>query len=377
MLEKRLLKRVDWLLVGAALILQLFGLLAIATATGASPGAAGSFGHVQRQAMAMLVGWIALYVAASFAYTELRRFSQHIFILNVALMAATLWAGSDGQGAQRWLELGPVTFQPSELGKVFVIITLAYHVSLYEGKLSSWFQLVLTGIHVSIPLILIGLQPDLGTAMVLGAIWLGVVLVGGQPPGRLALLVLLGVAVVAGALFLHLEYEVPLPLQDYQINRLVVFINPDLDPTGAGYHLRQSIIAVGSGRVVGQGLFSGQLKELQYLPEQHTDFIFAVVGEEMGFRGTAILLGLFMVFIWRALLVIMSARDLFGALLAAGIVSMFAFHIVVNVGMTVGLMPITGLPLPFISYGGSSLIANCIAVGLLVNIGMRRHKIMF
>lgn len=377
MFERRLLKRVDWLLVGSTLALQLLGLLAVASATGATPGDAASFSYVRRQAMAMLIGLGGLYLAASVSYSELRRFTKHIFVLNLLLIAATIWAGTAGQGAQRWLQLGPVTFQPSELSKVAIIITLAHHVSIFEGRFDSWAQMAVTAAHVGIPALLVALQPDLGTAMVFGAIWLGIVLVGGQPPGRLALLVILGVALLAGALFLHLEYDLPLPLQPYQVNRLVVFVNPELDPTGAGYHLRQSIIAVGSGRVTGQGLFDGQMKKLRFLPEQHTDFIFAVLGEETGFRGVSILLGFFMLFMWRSVLVILNARDLFGALIAAGIVSMFAFQVFVNVGMTVGLMPVTGLPLPFISFGGNSLIASSVAVGLMLNIGMRRHKIMF
>lgn len=377
MLEQRLLKRVDWVLLGSVLTLQLYGIVVVASATEASLGDLASLALVRRQFLALLLGWIGLYVAMSFEYGELRRFAPAIYVACLVVLALTLYLGGRGAGAQRWLQLGPLSLQPAELAKLAVIATLAAQVARHGGKLTSWGGLLLSLIHIAVPMAMIAVQPDLGTALVLAAIWLGVALIGGVPMARLILMVTLVLALVVGALYLHLQTDLALPLQPYQINRLLVFVNPDLDPAGSGYHLRQSIMAIGSGRLTGQGLFAGELKGLRYLPEQHTDFVFAVIGEETGFVGAVLLLVLFGIFLWRALLVIPAARSVYGALLAAGIVSLFGFHIVVNVGMTVGLMPITGLPLPFISYGGTALVANSIAVGLLVNVGMKPHHIMF
>ncbi len=377
MLERRLLKRIDWVLLGSALSLQLFGLVAVASATGARLGDPTSFALVQRQFISMLIGWGGLYLAAIFDYSEFRRFARHIYVANISLLVAVLYVGERTRGAQRWINLGPMVIQPSELAKIFIIITLALHISRYEGDMPTWPELFWTLAHIAVPLGLIVRQPDLGTALVLGAIWLGMALIGGVPTRRLSVILVTSFLLVVTTLGLHLHAGLPLPLEQYQINRLIVFTDPDLDPTGVGYHLRQSIMAVGSGRLTGQGLFEGDMKRLHYLPDRHTEFIYAVIGEELGLRGVSILLLLFSIFLWRCLLVVVGAKDLFGALIATGVVSMFAFHIIVNTGMTLGLMPITGLPLPFISFGGSAILANSIALGLLVNVGIRRHKIMF
>ncbi len=186
-----------------------------------------------------------------------------------------------------------------------------------------------------------------------------------------------GLACAVGAIAAHFRWGLPLPLKDYQLKRLVVFMNPGVDPLGAGYQLRQSVIAVGSGRLFGKGLFSGTQNQLRFLPFQHTDFIFSVIGEELGFVGGACILILYLLVIWRGVRIAASAKDTFGALLATGVVSMLAFHIIVNIGMTIGVMPVTGIPLPFMSYGGTSLVTNMVGIGILLNVHVRRHRTLF
>jgi rod shape determining protein RodA len=220
-------------------------------------------------------------------------------------------------------------------------------------------------------------QPDLGTSLAFVAITLGILVAAGAPGRILAPIVVAGLGSVIGAVVAHFRWGLPLPLEDYQLKRLIVFTNPGIDPLGSGYQLRQSIIAIGSGRLVGKGLFAGTQNQLRFLPFQHTDFIFSVIGEELGFIGGIAVLTLYLFVLWRGLRIAAMARDYFGALLSVGVVSMLAFHILINVGMTLGMMPVTGIPLPFMSYGGNSMITNMAAVGLLLNVYMRRHKIVF
>jgi len=222
-------------------------------------------------------------------------------------------------------------------------------------------------------------QPDMGTALVLMAIMFGMLFVAGAKPRVLISIILLGVISISGILYYDIKYDKELIFQSYQQKRLTIFIDPTQDPLGAGYQMIQSQIAIGSGGIKGKGLYNGSQSNLDYLPkdEQHTDFIFAVVGEELGFVGEMILLLLFFYLLVRGIDIAGKARDFFGTLLAAGVVAMWAFHLMVNIGMTAGIMPVTGIPLPFISYGGSSMLTNMLAVGLLINIYMRRQKIMF
>jgi rod shape determining protein RodA len=216
---------------------------------------------------------------------------------------------------------------------------------------------------------LILLQPDLGTAMVFVGILFGMLWVAGANPKHLGAIVLAGL-ILAVPLFLWV-------LKPYQQARLMTLFNPYADPTGNGYNVIQSMIAIGSGRFLGKGLFGGTQTQLNFVPEHHTDFIFSVIGEELGFAGGALVLFLFLILLWRIMTVAATSKDKYGALIATGVTAMIGFHVLENVGMTMGVMPVTGIPLPFISYGGSSLMANMIAIGLVLNVGMRRQKIMF
>jgi rod shape determining protein RodA len=372
-----LLRNLDWRLLLVAVVLMAFGLAVIASASQADGGQATASRFFRRQVLWVAVGLAAVALTVLVDYTQLKYYANWIYGLNLLLLGAVLFIGKGVKGARSWISLGPARFQPSEFSKIMLIVALAAYVSERDGELNSWWDILKTGLYVLPPFVLVLAQPDLGTAMVFAAIWLGVVFVGGAALRKLLTLVCGSFGLVVASVVAHLHWGLPLPLKEHQLMRLIVFASPGLDRTGAGYQLIQSLIAVGSGQLFGKGLFMGTQNRLNFLPEQHTDFIFAVVGEELGFLGGALLLALFFALLWRGMTIASSAKELFGSLVAAGVVSMFAFHIVVNVGMTIGVMPVTGLPLPFVSYGGSSLLANCIGVGLLLNVYMRRHKIRF
>jgi rod shape determining protein RodA len=300
-------------------------------------------------------------------YRVLAGSARVLYVANLLLLAAVLVVGRTSLGAQRWISLGPLgQFQPSEIAKLIIVITLAKHFADHPGPYRSVLDLTPFLGHVALPMILIFKQPDLGTALVYGAIFLGMLYAAGARRRDLASLA--AAALALAPLLWH-------ALKEYQRRRLLAFIHPSLDPLGSAYGIIQSKIAVGSGLMWGKGLFAGTQNVLRFVPEHHTDFIFSVVGEELGFVGGLILLALFALWIYRGLRIAAVARDRFGALAAVGLVSMMAFHVFVNIGMTVGIMPITGIPLPFISYGGSALMTMIWATALLLSIGMRHQKI--
>jgi rod shape determining protein RodA len=276
--------------------------------------------------------------------------------------------GSTTNGAQSWFQLGPYQVQPSEYAKIGVIVALA---ALFGARREppGLRRLAAALAVVAVVCAEILLQPDFGTFMVFVAILFGMLLVGGVRLRWLLVLVLVGSIGVVGMFKLNM-------LKEYQKERLTAFVNPSADEQGRGftYNARQALIAIGSGGVDGKGYLRGTQTNLQYVPEQKTDFIFTVVGEELGFAGSMLLLALLALLVWRGLRIAAVARDPFGALLAAGAVCMLAFQAFVNIGMTIGIMPITGIPLPFVSYGGSSLVASFLAVGLLENVHMRRYR---
>jgi rod shape determining protein RodA len=322
---------------------------------------------VARQAVALVVGLVVLAVVAAFDYRHLRGYAAVLYLSSLALLVLTLTPlGTEINGSQRWLIIAGFQMQPSELAKVAVLVSVA--ALLHERKGEPGLPTVGIALAlVGVPMALVFLQPDLGTSIVF--VWLAAVLflVGGVKARYLVGLVIAGIAGFTAALRLEL-------IQSYQIQRLTGFLDAG-DPTlaqGPVFQTRQSLIAVGSGQFMGKGLFEGTQTSLSYVPENHTDFIFTVVGEEFGFVGAAIVLGLFLVIIWRGLRIAVLSKDLFGTLLAAGIVGVFTLQVFLNVGMTIGIMPVTGIPLPFVSYGGTSLIVWLGMVGLLLNVHMRR-----
>jgi rod shape determining protein RodA len=359
-------RHLDFLLLFATLALVGLGLLMVYSSTHLSPR---PFLFLRSQvlhlAAALVIGGLILVID----YRALASSARALYVLNLLALGAVLMphVGRSALGAQRWLPLGPLgQFQPSEFAKLVIVITLAKYLVDRPGPYRSLWDLVPFLAYVALPVVLIFRQPDLGTALVYGAIFVGMLYAAGARRRDLAWL---GAAVLAVMpLFWHV-------LKEYQRRRLLAFIHPDLDPLGSGYGIIQSKIAVGSGLVWGKGLFGGTQGVLRFVPEHHTDFIFSVIGEELGFVGAMVLLGLFVVWVSRGLRIAAEARDRFGALVAVGVVSMVAFHVFVNIGMTVGIMPITGIPLPFISYGGSALVTMLWATALLLSIGMRHQKI--
>jgi len=337
----------------------------------ASASANNEFGdplhYVRRQLMFMALGHVLLLLSLVIDYQFFGSLSIPIYMANLGLLALVLVVGSKAGGAQRWINLGGFTLQPSEFAKVAVIVTLARSAERL-GKIDSLLKLILIGIHVAIPMGLIVIQPDLGTSLVFVGILLAVLYAAGITPW---LMMLMAGAGTAAAPLIWLK-----GLKEYQRLRLLVFLNPAAHRE-EGYHLVQSIIAVGSGMLTGRGLFNGPQSQLNFLPEQHTDFIFSVVGEELGFFGAILLLLMLFFIIYRCLQASAVSKDAFGRYIAVGMATWVAFQTIVNTGMTAGIMPVTGLPLPFVSAGGSSYMALSIGIGLVLNVGMRHRKILF
>lgn len=369
-LERRLLKNLDFYMLAAIISIVGTGILMIYSATHANYGDNNGdpFFFVKRQVLWFIIGAVAMFFTISIDYRNFSKYAGKIYIFNLIILASVLVIGKTSLGAQRWIDIGPFAFQPSEFAKIFIIITLATTLEDRIGELNTLRDLLPILIHIAIPMVLIMKQPDLGTSLVFIAIFFGMVLVAGISWKILAGVITTGICLLP--VFWHF-------LKDYQKKRIMVFLDPNVDPTGSGYHIIQSKIAIGSGGLWGQGLFSGTQSQLNFLPEHHTDFIFAVLAEELGFVGVLFLLGLYFIVIWRGMLIASEAKDNYGTLLAVGIVSMLLFHLLVNIGMNSGIMPVTGLPLFFMSYGGSSMLTNMIALGILINVGMRRQKILF
>lgn len=371
------MRQIDYGLFLNVLALLIIGLLAVASATKANADIPDRFFYVKRQVFWIVLGAGAAFLAMVIDYGLLSRWARLLYYLNLGLLLAVLVVGRSALGAQRWIQIGPFPLQPSEFAKIAIIITLANYLSTREDKLKRLRDLLPAFWHVTLPMLLILKQPDLGTSLVFAGVLLGILFLAGVSPRLLFYIFGGGLAAIVLAIFLHFHLGLWLPLKDYQLMRLVVFINPEVDPLGAGYHIIQSRIAIGSGGLWGKGLFAGTQNQLDFLPEQHTDFIFSVISEELGFFGSLTVLFLQFTLIWRALKIAAAAKDRLGLLLAGGIASMFLFHVFVNAGMTMGIMPVVGIPLPFVSYGGSALLTNSLAIGLLQNIWIRRQKILF
>ena len=362
----KLNRKVDFVLILGVLALCTYGALMIYSATQGSVARGGDqFVFLKRQIVWIVLGIVIAAFVSFSDYNLLRHYLAPIYAFNLFLLVLVFFVGKEAFGAQRWIPVGSFHLQPSEFAKIFLTICLAIFMSTRKGELSSLSDVALSFLFIAVPWLLIFKQPDLGTALVLFAILLGMLIAAGIKMRYFAAIIL-SCALIG---FLMVNFHV---LQDYQMKRLMVFVDPDIDPLGAGYNIQQSKIAVGSGRLAGKGLFSGTQTNLQFLPARHTDFIFAVVGEELGFLGSALLLGLYFVIISRGIRIASTSKNMLGSLIAIGVVSMWLFQILVNIGMTIGIMPITGIPLPFISSGGSSLMANLAGVGLLLGIYARR-----
>jgi rod shape determining protein RodA len=290
-----------------------------------------------------------------------------IYVLVLVLLSLVIFIGQITHGAQRWIDLGLFLFQPSELSKVLVILVLASYLAYHRESLHRLRYILLSLVYVVPPVLLIYLQPDLGTALVVAVIWVVMLFAAGM---RVRHLLLLTLTTVVGAPFVWWR------LQGYMRTRLVLFLRPGLDPAKR-YNADQALISIGSGGLLGKGLISGSQSQLHFLRVRHTDFIFSALGEELGFVGTVLVILLLALLVLRLLHIAEQARGTFGGLIACGVATMIAFQSVVNIGMNVGLLPVVGIPLPFVSYGGSSLLSILIAEGLAQSVALHRRRIDF
>lgn len=387
MLDRRMLRNIDLLFVFFLILLLGSSILILSTAS-LNVIKSQPYYYVKVQTLWIATGLVLCAAVALIDYQKLRNLTWWIYGFNILLLLAVFAFGESAKGAQRWIPItSSFNIQPSEFAKLFIIITFADFLAKRQGQLNRFRDFILPFIFVVVPMLLIFKQPDLGTTLVFAAIFIGMMFVAGANPWKFGGLLVGGAVVVGVALWLHFSTNLPswlqwaqgmpLPMKDYQLKRLTIFMNPAADTSGDGYHIIQSLWAIGSGGLWGKGYRGGTQGQLNFLPEHHTDFIFSVVGEEFGFIGTITLLFLFCILLLRAINIAMKSRDVYGTLIASGIVSMFTFHILVNVGMTSGIMPVTGIPLPLISYGGSAMWTNMVAIGLLLSINLRRQRLMF
>ncbi len=378
MIDKKLFRNFDFTLLVTVLLIIAFGLVILSSATHITMvEGADKYAYVKKQFLSIILGLVAIIGILSINYNSLSGYTRLLYVINIGLLLAVIFIGKEAKGAQSWISLGFFNLQPSEFAKVFVVITFAAYLSKRQGQLNSFIDLLPSFVHLGIPMLLILKQPDLGTALVFTAIFFGMLFVAGANPKVLLAVILAGAVAVGGVLYGQLALGWDKPLKPYQLKRLTIFVDPYQDTRGYGFQVIQSQVAIGSGGAWGKGLYEGTQNRLNFLPEQETDFIFSVVGEELGFAGASVLLLLFFILVYRGIRIAAAAKDMFGTLLATGIVSMIVFHLLVNIGMTAGIMPITGIPLPLFSYGGSSMLANLMAIGILLNIHLRRQKLMF
>ena len=353
-LQKLSYRNFDWYLFGSVFLLTAIGAVSIYSVD-LSRGVGLVF--FKKQLIAAMVGFFLLF-AAAFTHHNLWRNSAKLFyVFSVLLLVVVLFVGQLVRGTKSWFTIFGYSFQPVELMKVGLILILAYVITRFGRRFERPIFFYGTGIIAFLPVFLVLLQPDLGSAVLLGAIWFGLMLlVRAKKTHILSVILMIVVIGVAGWFFL---------LKDYQKERLAVFVDPQKDPLGSGYNVNQSIIAVGAGQIVGRGLGFGSQSQLHFLPEAQTDFIFSVIGEELGFVGVLSMICLFLALFWRIVFLIRKVDSNFSSLVASGALILFFAQFVTNISASIGLLPITGVTLPFVSYGGSSLIANLFLVGIL------------
>lgn len=374
---KKYFQNFDWWLLCALAILTLFGLVAIASATHVNLGESTTF--VVKQGAFFIIGILLMLVAANIDYEYFSQFHIPIYCANLVLLLAVLLIGTGAKGAVRWIAIGPLTIQPSEFAKIMMIFCLAKVISLYRNKINNFTFLAFLCVYVMVPIVLIQKQPALSASLVLIAIFCIQLFVAGLDYTFIRNVLIVTVPIVAFILW-DVAREDPLIMdkifEPHQFNRVLSFVDPKRDAS-LYYQTEKSISAIGSGQFKGQGLFNGTLNQLSYLPEPHNDFIFSVIGEEFGFVGCIFVLGVLLFIVFRCIVIAISSRDLFSQLVVAGIAGMFAFQTFVNAGVAVGILPNTGMSLPFVSYGGSSMWANMVAIGLVLNIRKKETKSLF
>lgn len=395
----------DLQLLAVVLILSGIGILAVYSAT--QTDQAVLEGLWRKQVLSLAIGLAALIVAIAVPYRYLEAFAWPLYGLSLLLLILVL-LGPKHMNTHRWIRLGGQMFQPSEIAKVATVFALAKLIGRKDMSQSGFLGILLPIAVTIVPMGLVLIEPDLGTSMAFGALFIAMIFWQGYPVKNILYLlspVLSMVAVFSmpswiifmillllsfwlfRMKFKHASWIFVLNtvigsitpilwqgLKDYQKMRIMIFLNPGIDPRGSGWHVLQSKIAIGSGGFLGKGFLEGTQKKLSFLPEQHTDFIFATFSEEFGFIGSLILLLLFFWLVYRGLMIARQARNRFAGLAAIGVLAILGYHVILNIGMALGILPVTGIPLPFLSYGGSALIMNLMMVGLMLNIGLRRYE---
>jgi rod shape determining protein RodA len=362
-IDRRLFIHFDWALFGIVLAIALIGILNLYSAA-AKIDTAGIPLYL-KQIFWLLIGLVVMVTVAFVEYRFYSDVAYIVYAIALVLLLVVLAYGMITSGAQRWVKIGSLSFQPSEFVKISFILALAkfFH-RPPDRKGYSLKQLPLPFLLLLLPMVLILKQPDLGTAIVLLLVFFSTLIFVKIRWSSLLAIGLTG----AGAVPLLWNF-----LKEYQKKRIITFFNPDLDPLGAGYHLIQSKIAIGSGGILGKGFMKGTQSKLGFLPEQQTDFIFSALGEEWGLIGSLFVIGLYVALILWGLRIAVQAKDRFSAILAFGVVAMLFWHVFINIGMVLGMMPVVGIPLPLLSYGGSFIVSTLTGVGLLLNVSMRRY----
>jgi rod shape determining protein RodA len=401
-------QKIDIVLLISVLGLLVMGLLALYSSSSTVITEGYGTNYFFKQLVWIGIGLVIMTIIIFLPNKLIYESAYILYGISLFLLVVVIFFGSVGQGAERWLRLGPLYIQPSEIAKLTTILAVARFISQDKINLNTFKDFMIASSFILVPFIFIVRQPDLGTAMVFGAIALPMFYWAGLKGSNVLLILMPFLIMLASFQFysflilmiilvLYLAYSrksktvsvvnflanismgllTPVlwnHLKEYQRNRIKIFLNPEADPKGAGYQIIQSKVAIGSGGFTGKGFLQGSQTQLRFLPEQHTDFIFAVIGEEFGFIGVVIGLVLFFVFLMRGIFIATIVKSRFNSIVAVGIVTVIAFHVVVNIGMTIGLFPVTGLPLPFLSYGGSALLTNMVMAGILLNFYKNRYE---
>jgi rod shape determining protein RodA len=376
MLDQRRIDNLPWGMMGLIAAIALIGLAAVYSATFTAKGPSSLF---YKQLVWVAVGLVVMLSAIIVDYHTVGRYAYVFGFVSLGLLVLVMIAGKTGMGAQRWLSIGPFAFQPSELAKLSLTLALARYFA--EDPRRGGYalkDLTVPALMVLLPLVLVLKQPDLGTALMLFLTSSLMVVIAGIRVRSVLIVLLIG-GTIASSVFLipPVRQKIWGSLKPYQQNRIRAFIDPSSDPLGSGYHANQSKIAVGSGQVFGKGFRQGTQSQMAFLPERHTDFIFAVISEEWGLVGSGALLLLYLMLLLIGVDTAKNAKDRLGTLMAGGIVSMISLYVFINAGMAVGLVPVVGVPLPLISYGGTSIISTFLALGLLLNIQVRRFMLFY
>ncbi|MDD2766140.1 MAG: rod shape-determining protein RodA [Candidatus Moranbacteria bacterium] len=356
----RLFSKFDFVLIAVTLLLVAVSLLTLYSLSVTSDA-----DYFTKQLIFSVIGFSVLSFVAFFDYRHIQKYSTLFYFGTLFVLSSVLILGTTVRGTAGWISFGIFQVQPVEFSKITLIIFLASFISKKKSELGEWARVIASLVLSAILIFLVLKQPDLGSSIVLASIWIGMILSSGLRMKHLIVLFVLGMMLIGGSWF---------ALADYQKDRINNFIHPESDPKGSGYNVLQSIVAVGSGGLFGKGIGHGSQSQLNFLPEKHTDFIFAVIAEELGLIGSFFVISLYLVLLYRIKRIGDMASDNFGYLIAVGVLVMLFVQIVINIGMNIGLLPVTGLPAPLVSYGGSSLVTTLLALGLLLNIYQKRRE---